>query len=238
MSTQSAVESELTNAWNESYSRRENHLFWPSDEVVKFFARNIRRRIGPNRYKNIASNATGAIILDVGCGIGRHVKFGQEMGFEMYGCDLSEHAIQIAREWLKINMTGAELEHLVASNIQNLPWENEFFDHCMSDSVLDSMPFDVAQAGISEIARITKSSGFLYCSLISGDETGRDAAFCDEVTVKNTHEENTIQSYFDHSKIIRLLEPLFEILDCYLLQVKDQRNGTHHGRWHVVARKR
>lgn len=238
MSTQPQFATELTNAWNESYSRRENHLFWPSDEVVKFFARKVRRRIGPNEYKDIAEHAKGAKMLDVGCGIGRHVKFGQDMGLEMYGSDLSEHAITVAREWLKGDMNGAENKRLIAGDIQKLPWDNGFFDHIMSDSVLDSMPFEVAQVGMSEMARITKSGGYLYCSLISGDETDRDAAFCDEVIVKSQHEQDTIQSYFSYIKVKRLIEPMFEILDCYLIQVKDQRNGTHHGRWHVVARRR
>lgn len=233
--TSSKSEAELTGAWNESYSRRENFLFWPSDEVIRFFARFIRRRIGANEWRDIADHAEGAKMLDVGCGIGRHVKFGLDAGLEMYGNDLSDQAIATGREWLKDELAGKQNERLVASDIRQLPWGDDFFDHAMSDSVLDSMPFEVAQQGVAEIARMLKPGGYFYCSLISGDESGRDADFCDEVVVQSQHEQDTIQSYFNDAKIKTLLEPWFEIVDCYLVRIQSHRNGTHRGRWHVVG---
>jgi SAM-dependent methyltransferase len=224
--------------WNDSYARSENHVFYPSDEVVRFVARHLRRRKGLTEFEDVVEGARGAKVLDVGCGIGRTLVFGTQMGLSMYGTDLSTHAVGIAREWLESLGIADAAERVLAADIREKPWPDAFFDHAISDSVLDSMPFQVAQSGVSEIARLVRAGGYFYCSLISGDETGRDPNFCDEEVVSARHEHNTIQSYFNRTKIRRLIEPLFEILSTSLHQVRTFPGDTHRGRWHVVARRR
>lgn len=231
------ISTSLTEAWDASYGRRENHLFWPSDEVIKFISRYLRRRVGYDSMVDVFPGAAGSRVLDVGCGVGRYLIFGTDLGFEMYGNDLSAIAVESARKWLVEKAGPGAAERIVASDIRTLPWANAYFDHAISDSVLDSMPFEVAQSGLAELARMMKSGGYFYCSLISGDETGRDPLFSDELVVTSRHEGNTIQSYFDYTKVKRLLEPFFEIKDCYLVQIRNH-TGQHHGRWHVVSRRR
>lgn len=225
-------------AWNRSYERRENYLFWPSDEGVKFFARYLRRRRGIDDIVDVLPEAKGSRMLDVGCGIGRYLTFGTQMGMEMYGNDLSVKAVEQAKTWLSQIAGPIAKDRVVQGDIRKLPWENGFFAHAMSDSVLDSMPFDVAQAGVAEIARVTRPGGYFYCSLISGDGTGRVPGFCEEVVVQEQHEQDTIQSYFNDTKVERLLGANFEILDCTLIQACSHTTGKYHGRWHVVSRRR
>jgi len=225
-------------AWDSSYGRCENHLFLPGDEVIRFFARYLRRRISVNEIRDVCPNAGGSRMIDLGCGLGRNVLFGTNMGLEMYGNDLSAKAIGKAKEWLSPQLGPHIAQRLVTGDIRALPWTNQFFDHAICDSVLDSMPFEMAQAGVAEIARITKSGGYFYCSLISGDQTGRNSEYCDELLVDGKHEKDTVQSYFNYTKVNCLLGMYFEILDCYLIQVKNSLTLTHQGRWHVVSRVR
>jgi ubiquinone/menaquinone biosynthesis C-methylase UbiE len=227
-----------TRAWDDSYARRENHVFYPGDEAVRFVSRYIRRRTGLCEFQDVLPDAQGSKVLDVGCGIGRTLVFGTHMGLRMHGTDLSANAVAVAREWLESVGEAEVEERVVAGDIRSLPWADGFFDHAISDSVLDSMPFQIAQAGMSEIARVVRQGGYFYCSLISGDESGKDPQFCGELVVTGVHEQNTIQSYFNKTKIRRLVEPLFEIVSCALHEVRDDSNKSHHGRWHVVARRR
>ena len=224
-------------AWDDSYARRENHVFYPGDEAVRFVSRYIRRT-GLSEFQDVLSDAQGSKVLDVGCGIGRTLVFGTQMGLKMYGTDLSANAVAVATKWLGSIGEADAGERVVAGDIRSLPWADGFFDHAISDSVLDSMPFQIAQAGMSEIARVVRGGGYFYCSLISGDESGKGPQFCSELVVTGVHEQNTIQSYFNKTKIRRLVEPLFEIVSCALHQVRDDSMKTHHGRWHVVARRR
>ena len=231
----------LTNlrAWDSSYGRHENFVFSPCDEVVRFVSRYLRRRVGLDQIIDVLPGAEGTRIVDIGCGIGRNLNFGTKMGLAMYGNDLSSNAVEVAREWLGRTIGRLEAEkRIVASNIRQLPWSDAFFSHAMSDSVLDSMPFEIAQDGIREIARLVKPGGFFYCNLISGDETGRDPNFNGEELVKTSHENGTIQSYFNRTKIRRLLEPQFEIISCKLHQITDPVHGTRSGRWHIISRRR
>ena len=229
---------ELTSAWDSSYLRRENYVFSPCDEMVRFVARYLRRRVGLDEVIDMLPGAAGSRVVDVGCGIGRNLVFGTEMGLEMYGNDLSAQAVAIAQEWLGRKIGPIASQRIVASDIRSLPWDKQFFAHAVSDSALDSMPFEIAQEGVTEIARVVQAGGYFYCNLISGDETGRDADFCGEVVVQGKHERDTVQSYFNRVKIRRLLEPMFEILSCHLHQISDPVAGTRHGRWHVVSRRR
>ena len=74
--------------------------------------------------------------------------------------------------------------------------------------------------------------------MISGDETGRDPGFTGEVVVRDVHERDTIQSYFDRARIDLLLGAEFEILSCALHQIRDIDQNRHRGRWHIVSRRR
>lgn len=233
----STTETKLTQAWNAAYGRRENFVFYPCDEMVRFVSRHLRRRVGLNAVVDVQPGAAGQRVVDVGCGIGRNLAFGSDMGLEMHGNDLSAEAVKVAREWL-LQKCGKDMsDRVVVASILSLPWESGYFDHAISDSVLDSMPFDVAQGGVAEIARLVKPGGYFYCSLISGDQTGHESGYCDETLVTTDHEKNTIQSYFNRTKIGSLIEPLFEILSCQLHQVHDPITGEHFGRWHVVSRR-
>jgi len=226
-------------AWESSYGRLENFVFSPSDEVVRFVSRYLRRRVGLREVIDVYPGAKKARVIDVGCGIGRNLIYGTEMGLEMYGSDLSGTAIQTAQEWLSEKVEEKIVnKRVTSSDIRQLQWPDHFFQHAISDSVLDSMPFEIAQEGVGEIARLVQKDGFFYCNLISGDETGRDSNFNGEEPVKGVHENDTIQSYFNRTKIRRLLEPQFEILSCHLHQIVDPVQGTRSGRWHVVSRRR
>ena len=82
--------------------------------------------------------------------------------------------------------------------LQNYSWKNNFFDYSISDSVLDSMPYKVAQNGIKEIHRILKPDCVFYCSFISplGTSLGKD--YDGEIIINDEFEKGTIQSYFNY----------------------------------------
>lgn len=228
---------ELRSAWNSAYARRENHVYYPCEEVVRFVARHLRRRVSLTEVIDVTPGAAGSRVVDVGCGIGRNLVFGTEMGLTMYGNDLSSQAVAGAREWLSQKLGPVARERVVVCDVRGLPWEDQFFAHAVSDSALDSMPFTVAQAGVAQVHRVVQPGGYFYCNLISGDTSGRDPEFCGEVDVDTEHERDTVQSYFNREKITRLLEPLFTILCCELHQISDPGSGRRHGRWHVVSRR-
>jgi SAM-dependent methyltransferase len=226
---------ELQSRWDDSYRRHENFLFYPHEEVIRFFARRIRRRIAPGRFHDIHPKAATGRLLDLGCGIGRHVLFGLTMGVDAYGVDLSEVAIASARDWLRRDGHADAERRCVVGDVAALPWPDGTFTFAVSHGVLDSMPFAVAQAGVRELHRVIEPGGLLYCDLISGDESGRPADFAGEALVEKDHEKGTVQSYFNRDKIDELIGEHFKLLECAIIRRTDILTGRHASRWHLVA---
>jgi ubiquinone/menaquinone biosynthesis C-methylase UbiE len=220
-------------AWEDSYLRRENHVFQPCDEVVRFVSRYLMRRTDIDTVQSVdPSIQNGELkVIDVGCGIGRNMIFGQSMGLQMFGIELSVVAVEKAKRWM--SKLGQDPDRILQGDVRNLSWSDNFFDHALSDSVLDSMPYEIAEQGVAEVARILKPKGLFYCNLIGKYS---DISLPDEKVVTDTHEKNTIQSYFDRNKIHKLLDPFFEIIQCEHHTIEDQEEHPLRSRWHVVGR--
>jgi ubiquinone/menaquinone biosynthesis C-methylase UbiE len=159
------------------------------------------------------------------------------MGFSVYGLDLSAVAVRVAQEWLSRVGHEHTKEQIVQADVSALPWSSEFFDHAYSDSSLDSMPFDVAEAGIAEIARVLKPDGYFYCSLIS-HEGSLVSDGADEVVIENGHEKGTVQGFFDEQKARRLLNPHFDTVSLYHVEHHTPASGYRSGRWHFIGRRK
>ncbi len=223
----------IQKSWNDSYERKENFLFYPSDGVVQFVNRYIRKRIGISEFIDLVDYPV--IGLDAGCGIGRHVKFGIEQGFSMFGFDLSSVSISIAHDWLARHLKICDIANLTIQSSNYLSYDNAAFNLLICDSVLDSMPFMTAQETIGEFYRISKPGTYFYSTYIFKSTLGTSWDW--EIVIEDKHEKNTIQSYFDDTKIYRLLEPLFEIVTIRLFSYSSNDNEVN-GRWQVVAKRR
>lgn len=107
--------------WNSSYIRRKNFVFWPSEGSIRFISRYIRKRVGLDIVQDVTLGAKDSKVLDLSCGIGRHIQFGLQMGLGMYGIELSAIAVDMAQQWMNGVMPGAEADHIRQSDIRNFP---------------------------------------------------------------------------------------------------------------------
>lgn len=224
------------NEWDRSYDNQQNYLFFPNEEIVRFTSKFIRRKIFFDKFEN-SKNFTGENVLDLGCGIGRHIAFFHEMKMTPYGIDLSESAIKSARAWVDAISIKNVNDRLRKASVESIPFEDEFFDYAVSHGVLDSMPFNVAKIGVGELFRVMKPGGLFYCDLVSGHNVGCQGFFGEEI-VKSSHEKGTIQSYFDLEKINTLFDDSFDILECFLITKKDFLTNLDTSRWHLVLKRK
>jgi len=228
----------LKQVWDESYKRKDNFVFYPHEEVIRFSARYIVKRVGLHEYKYINKISKETKVLDLGCGIGRHVMFFEKMGIDTYGIDLSEEAIKTAKEWAYIEKINCFEEKLIQGSVTNLPWKDQTFNFIISHGVLDSMPFETAQKAMLEVKRVLTVDGLFYCDLVSGDDSNHYREYAGEEIVKTDHEKNTVQSYFNFSKIKELVKDLFEIEECRLIKNENCLSDGMHARYHLVLRNR
>lgn len=187
--------------WEQSYMRYENNIIYPKEEVVKFFNRFVVKRAGYEQFKTIFPKDGKIVGLDLGCGIGRQTILMHEFNIDGYGCDISTVAIDSAKKMAK--GMGFDLENrFLVLNDATLPFVDNFFDIAISDSCLDSMYFEIARNYIKELDRVVNK--YLFISLVSGETIGEN--YCSDDEVNTTHEQGTIQSYYNKEKIDKLIE--------------------------------
>lgn len=98
-------------------------------------------------------------ILDVGCGVGVTACFiATKVDCRVVGVDILDKMVERSRERAKRQKLTHRVEFRVA-DAQNLPFENNFFDAVLTESVT-AFPED-KQKAVSEYARVTKPGGYV-----------------------------------------------------------------------------
>lgn len=225
----------FADAWDKSYKRGDNFLFYPNEEIIRFANLYLKKRISITGYKPIGKAKRS---LDIGCGIGRHVWYLDEMGIETYGIDISRVAIELAKKTAcQIHKEHLVKRFMVMSGVA-VKFRDAFFDVIVSHGTLDSMRFTMAKKTVSEAERVISNNGYMYMDLISGDDSYHAREFNDEVIVKNDHERNTVQSFFNYGKILALIKGTqFKPISIKLRKDEDVLSGVCNSRWYCVLKK-
>jgi SAM-dependent methyltransferase len=189
--------------WDACWGHEESQPWYPDEQVVRFLARYVSRRMGFSA--DAVRHASGAAPsgLDLGCGKGRHVLLMCELGIRAHGLDVSEVAISFARAWLKSRGFAADLR---TGSMTALPYGDASLDFVVSHGVLDHALNDVRIKANAEVERVLKPGGWFFVSVISE----RDSAFghgqqIEEKTwlVEEGFEQGIPQAFFDQERIGR-----------------------------------
>ncbi|MCP3682787.1 MAG: methyltransferase domain-containing protein [bacterium] len=77
----------------------------------------------------------GKLVLEGGCGTGRHTYYSADFGAEIIGVDLSD-AVDVAYDKTK----GLPKAHVIQADIYKLPFKKQMFDYVFSVAVLHHLP--------------------------------------------------------------------------------------------------
>jgi len=142
----------------ESFTRQRLDLGPPGPEVAHQWRAHLARNLGDAiRVDDLRDK----VILDVGCGFGRHLWVASEAGAEMVGVDLSG-GVDVARR----NNSGHPRCHLVQANVLERPLREDRFDIVWSFGVLHHMP--VPRAGFEAIVPCARLRGGLVVIWVYG----------------------------------------------------------------------
>jgi len=226
---------ELSEKWDASYERLENTLFFPSESVIRFVNKHVRRRTGINSYTRFFAKPPE--VLEIGSGAGRHIAFLTKAGFRLTGVELSAVACEQARNLLTHEGVTPQSYTLLNASATDLPIADCKFDYAISVATLDSMPTETARAVIGEVCRTLKPGGLFYVDLIADDalRQGNIDASGDQV-VMDAHENGTIQSYFNVDKIKDLFAD-FKVCEIYKIQMVSVDNTLQNSRFYVTFEK-
>src|SRR5574341_1137651 len=123
----------------------------------------------PPRYRSLAEPNTsvvqwadsvtpGGTILDIGCGVGRHVLYLGKRGFRMAGVDVSPSAIKMTQYLCAERQIAFEGR---VSDMSAIPWTEGTFDGVLSTSTIHHQLRAGIEQTLGEIWRTLKPGGLL-----------------------------------------------------------------------------
>lgn len=108
------------------------HRWTQFDEAVPEYEQNFLEHSAPLT----APDFTGKLVLDAGCGFGRHAFFAARFGAEVVAIDSSAEAVASAAH----NIGGSMRAHVVQGDIDHPPFKRNLFDLVYSYGVLHHVP--------------------------------------------------------------------------------------------------
>lgn len=106
----------------------------------------------------VATVASGGFVLDLGCGVGRHVVHLGDCGFHMAGIDISPSGIRLTQEACARRRIGFEGQ---VCDMQTLPWADATFDAALSISTIHHHRRELIVRTLAEVRRVLKPGGLL-----------------------------------------------------------------------------
>src|SRR5882724_3214754 len=135
----------------ESFTRQRLDLGPPGPEVAHQWRANLARNLGS---ASTVDALHGKLVLDVGCGFGRHLYVAAEAGAETVGLDLSG-GVDLAYR----NNRSHPRCHVVQGSVFERPLRPGLFDVVWSFGVLHHMP--APRAGFDAMVELAKPQGGL-----------------------------------------------------------------------------
>lgn len=109
-------------------------------------------------YKEIDSKS---LILDIGCGSGRDVKYFASRGSQVIGLDFSFNLLNLAKSFSQQPLVNADLE--------SFPFPNNVFDAVWAMASLIHITRQKISSVLSEIHRVLKPNAVLFTSIKKGN---------------------------------------------------------------------
>jgi tellurite methyltransferase len=124
---------------------------------IYLFDQILKNRFSPNSK-----------ILDAGCGGGRNLVYFMREGFEVFGVDQNENAVEYCRALAKEVAPNSSLENFQIAPVEKMPFADDSFDLVISSAVLhfatDENHFNQM---FNEMWRILRPNGMLFARLAS-----------------------------------------------------------------------
>jgi tellurite methyltransferase len=179
-------------------------------------------------------------ILDLGFGIGRHIVYFAQSGFEVYGVEETKSGITFCDQWLKHLGLDAILARGDMSNIMTL-FKTNFFDFVLCWNVIYHARFEKIVETIAGIRQVLRENGLLYITFNSTNNRycgqGTEIESGTFIGAKEKKDGDHIHHYSDKEEVCRLLEGF----DLIMMVEREEQVGvqifpdTYH--WYVLAQR-
>jgi len=196
--------------WEKEY--RQPKLLAPTDKPQKDtlnFFRYLRKKHSV-RLEDKPS------ILDIGSGNGRNANYLAEMGAEVSGIEISQTALQIAKN--AAQKKNVSVNYMLGSFGDTFRFPENFFDIAIDVTSSNSLDEAEREVYLRELDRTLKPGGFFFLKTLclDGDKNAKNLLKQSPGPEKNTYnmeEIGLVERVFTRQEIVDLYSPHFEILE-------------------------
>jgi SAM-dependent methyltransferase len=191
-----------------------------------------------------------SFVLDLGCGVGRHVVYLGGCGFRMAGIDISPSGIRLTREACVDRRISFEGQ---VSDMTTLSWADSIFDAALSISTIHHHKREGIIRTLGQIRRVLKPGGLLLvdfpCTNTLDYRLLRERVAAGEITeiepdtfvdqradLDETDDDFLPHHYCDEDDLRDLLRP-FEIIQLRAALRQSQDGAGLRGKWVASVRR-
>ncbi|EAI3914765.1 class I SAM-dependent methyltransferase [Campylobacter lari] len=203
--------------WTQLHGNSKHQPIYPHDIYIKCVFKNFKKE---------------SKILDLGCGAGRHVKFLAENNYITYGCDYSHSGVKHTKELLNQYNLKAQVE---LANVNELPYENEFFDGILCWGVLYYNNKEVIEKAACEIYRVLKQDGkaFVLTRNLNDYRYKHGVKNNDKYSItiqennpkRSAYAENGMNMYFFDKEEVKRVFSMFNNIEINTLEIYHENNN-------------
>jgi tellurite methyltransferase len=177
-------------------------------------------------------------VLDLGCGVGRHLVYLGRQGFEMHGLDISSAGVERCRKELEQHGLQATVQ---LADMLAIPYPDQSFDWVLSVQVIYHTTADTLKQAIQHVRTKLKPGGFFFVTFPPADNISSDSG--QEIEPRTYRKEEDGESILHHyvvSEEIDALLPNFSMLE-KRLEPRESRDPSGQMvrslRWNVLAQR-
>ena len=180
---------------------------YPDETIIRFVAKNYSDFKMRNKIK---------VLVD-GFASGRHVIYFAKEGFDTYGIDLEEVALNNCNEWLRVENLKAQIQQ---ANALALPYEADYFDIVVDWGMIEHFPYKDRRNAFKQILRVLKKNGiFIFIAKNADDDYYKHGEEIEKDTfVLNTDSlVNMPTHFYKKNDLLAELRDFTKInLECYV----------------------
>lgn len=202
-------------------------LKYPDGHVIRLYERILKYEMGITGEK-------GETILDFGCGNGTHCEYFRSKGFNVYGIDIIDQAINECRKRIPGDFSHFKRIEPNASIIDVFP--DTQFDIVFSNQTLYYLPNDALENTLNDFHSMLKQNGLVIATMMSvnngyynSEESTQDNGLRKVVTKGRLNETTYINFIRDDKHLLETFHCFKkEYTGYYDFELDNGEGSSHH----------
>ncbi|MBI2546348.1 class I SAM-dependent methyltransferase [Candidatus Woesearchaeota archaeon] len=174
-----------------------------------------------------------SLVLDIGCGRGRHLSYLSNQGCMIIGTDISPDALLHCRNKVKRERSRI---FFVENDVAALSFRRELFDAVIATNSLHYNNIAGIRSAIREIYQALKPYGWIAATVSSSSLSHQKGIELEPGTfIRDIRDRPVLQHFFTEQELMKLFGQ-FTIVKLY--ETKDNGKEEGEGHWCILAQKR